>query len=71
MRGALKTHLTPREAHVIDYLKIGFSNREIAEELGIAVGTVKVHLVHAYRKLGCRSRLQAATLYGQARARAS
>jgi two-component system nitrate/nitrite response regulator NarL len=63
MRGALKTHLTPRESEIVDFLKRGCSNRKIAEALGIKVGTVKVHLRRAFIKLGCRSRLEAATLH--------
>jgi LuxR family maltose regulon positive regulatory protein len=71
MRGALKTHLTSRESEIVNCLKRGLSNNGIAEALGIKVGTVKVHLRSAFSKLGCRSRLEAATLHEQARPRAS
>ena len=67
MRGALKTHLTPREEEIIGFLGAGCSNRLIAEALGIKVDTVKIHLARAFRKLGCRTRLEAAMLHEQAR----
>ncbi|HZB07678.1 MAG TPA: LuxR C-terminal-related transcriptional regulator [Rubrobacter sp.] len=35
------------------------SNRRIASELFVSVGTVKTHLNNRYRKLGARSRTQA------------
>jgi DNA-binding NarL/FixJ family response regulator len=38
----------------------GLSNRDIARELFIAEATVKVHLSHAYEKLGVSSRTAAA-----------
>ncbi|MBM3949280.1 MAG: helix-turn-helix transcriptional regulator [SAR202 cluster bacterium] len=40
--------------------KEGMANREVAESLGISVKTVKVHVQHILRKLGAKSRLQAA-----------
>jgi DNA-binding NarL/FixJ family response regulator len=36
------------------------ANREVAESLGISVKTVEVHVQHILRKLGAKSRLQAA-----------
>ncbi len=37
----------------------GKTNRRIASELFVGVGTVKTHLNNLYRKLGARSRTQA------------
>ncbi len=39
----------------------GMSNKQIAQRLFTAVHTVEVHLVHAYAKLGVRSRAQLAS----------
>jgi len=52
--------LTPREAEVFRLVRIGLSNNEIAEELGIRPGTVKIHLKHLYEKTGLRGRFQLA-----------
>lgn len=52
--------LTRREIEVFELLANGLSNAEIAGELTIAVNTVKQHVKHIYRKLGARSRLEAA-----------
>lgn len=52
--------LTPRETDVVRLVAEGLRNREIAERLGIGEGTVKIHLHHAYEKLGVDSRLELA-----------
>jgi DNA-binding NarL/FixJ family response regulator len=50
--------LTPRELDVLEELKRGASNRQIAERLFISESTVKVHLRHIYEKLGVRTRTE-------------
>jgi DNA-binding CsgD family transcriptional regulator len=52
--------LTDREAEVLDLLRQGMSNREIARTLWIAQSTAKVHVRHIFEKLGVRSRTEAA-----------
>ena len=54
--------LTPREAEVVRALAAGLPNKLIAHELGACETTVKVHLRHVFRKLGCTNRTQAALL---------
>jgi LuxR family maltose regulon positive regulatory protein len=51
--------LTEREMDVLRLIVAGLSNPEIAEELFIAVSTVKSHINHIYGKLGVESRTQA------------
>jgi LuxR family maltose regulon positive regulatory protein len=51
--------LTERELDVLRLIVAGLSNPEIAEELFIAVSTVKSHVNHIYGKLGVTSRTQA------------
>ncbi|MCX7084878.1 MAG: response regulator [Methylococcales bacterium] len=46
------TSLTTREVAVVNLLMKGKINREIAEELDIALRTVKLHRQHAFEKLG-------------------
>ena len=48
--------LSPREREVYDLLCEGLSNNEIATQLFITEGTVKVHVQHVFDKLGVRSR---------------
>ena len=52
----VRTDLTPREAQVMELVEQGFKNREIAQELGIRPGTVKIHLKHIFEKTGVRGR---------------
>ena len=48
--------LTGRERQVLELVAHGLKNREIAAELGIRPGTVKVHLKHIFEKTGVRGR---------------
>ena len=59
-RGIPSTPLTDRETEVLDLLRQGMSNREIAKALWIAPSTAKVHVRHIFEKLGVRSRTEAA-----------
>jgi DNA-binding CsgD family transcriptional regulator len=52
--------LTPRELEVLTLVARGCSNREIAETLVVATGTVRVHVERVLAKLGARSRAEAA-----------
>jgi DNA-binding CsgD family transcriptional regulator len=52
--------LTRREDEVLRWVARGKSNREIADALSIAPGTVKKHLDHIYAKLGVTTRTEAA-----------
>jgi LuxR family maltose regulon positive regulatory protein len=51
--------LSGRELEVLQLVAAGKSNRRIASELFVSVGTVKTHLNNLYRKLDARSRTQA------------
>lgn len=55
------TTLSPREQQVLRELARGLRNKEIAVELHITPKTVMHHTVAIYRKLGVRSRAEAAT----------
>ena len=51
--------LTGRELEVLRLIAAGYSNQEIADELVVAVSTVKAHINHLYGKLDVKSRTQA------------
>ena len=40
----------------MDLVERGFRNKEIAGNLGISTGTVKIHLKHIFEKTGIRGR---------------
>jgi len=54
--------LTPRETDVVRCVAQGRRNKEIARDLGISEGTVKMHLHNLYEKLSVGSRTELAIL---------
>ena len=54
--------LTPRQKDVLRLLAKGKANKEIARELDLAEGTVKIHLAAVLRFLKARNRTEAAVL---------
>jgi len=54
--------LTPREADVLDQLRLGHSNAEIAVALGVSIETVRTHARSVFRKLGVKGRRELTTL---------
>ncbi|MEM8749179.1 MAG: LuxR C-terminal-related transcriptional regulator [Pseudomonadota bacterium] len=55
--------LTKRQRDVLELLKRGLSNRDIAKELGIGEGTVKLHVSAILRATGVKNRTMAASLF--------
>jgi DNA-binding NarL/FixJ family response regulator len=51
--------LTRRELEILGLLAKGYLYKEIAEELGIAISTVRAHLHAVYEKLHVQSRTEA------------
>jgi two-component system response regulator NreC len=49
--------ISDREAEVLRLIAIGYSNKEIADQLGLSVKTVEVHKANASRKLALRGRV--------------
>ena len=52
--------LAPRERQLIGFVRKGLRNREIAEQLGVTEGTVKVYLHAVFEKLGVGNRTELA-----------
>ena len=53
------TILTYREKEILNKLRIGASNIEIAQSLFISESTVKTHLYHLFKKIAVKNRTQA------------
>lgn len=56
--------LTQRQRDVLRCLREGKSNKQIAYELGLSEGTVKIHVTAVMRSLGVRNRTQAVIASG-------
>jgi DNA-binding NarL/FixJ family response regulator len=54
------SQLTDREQEVLKLISNGATNREIAQQLYIAEGTVKTHITHLLSRLNLRNRAQLA-----------
>ncbi|HJU86071.1 MAG TPA: response regulator transcription factor [Gemmatimonadota bacterium] len=52
--------LTPRETEIAAGVAAGLQNKEIAEKLGIADGTVRIHVHNIFKKLGIQNRVELA-----------
>ena len=59
---AIFAELTPRELEILRHVAEGQSNKAIGRALDITDGTVKLHVKSILRKLGLRSRVEAAVL---------
>jgi len=57
-----KMLLTPRETEVLRLVADGLTNREIGQRLFLSVRTVEMHSRNAMRKLGSRTRAEAAAI---------
>lgn len=55
----LVTPLSPRELEVLHLLATGASNQKIADELFVALNTIKKHVTHIFDKLGAANRTEA------------
>jgi DNA-binding NarL/FixJ family response regulator len=55
--------LTARESEILTQLAEGLSNKEIATQLRIALGTVRNHVERIFKKLGVRCRTEAVAKY--------
>ncbi len=56
-------NLTAREEETLILLSKGYSNKEIADRLGLSIETVRSHLKHIYEKMHVRSRAEAVAHY--------
>ena len=59
-RASSRPALTPRERDLVDLVRQGLRNREIAVRLGVTEGTVKVYLHSIFDKLGVATRTELA-----------
>jgi DNA-binding NarL/FixJ family response regulator len=55
--------LTKREEEILSLLAKGYFYKEIAEQLGVTIHTVKAHSHHVYEKLHVQSRTEAVLKY--------
>jgi DNA-binding NarL/FixJ family response regulator len=51
--------LTYREQQLLEHITKGYTNQEIADKLGLTVGTTKFYLTQLFKKMRVRNRLQA------------
>jgi DNA-binding NarL/FixJ family response regulator len=56
------TRLTPTQLKVLQGVRSGRLNKQIAHDLGIAEATVKAHMTALMRKLNVRNRTQVAVV---------
>jgi len=57
------TNLSPREQAVLDCLSKGLTYKQIADQLGISIDTIRTYLRRIYEKLHVQSRTEAVARY--------
>jgi DNA-binding NarL/FixJ family response regulator len=55
--------LTVRESEVLELVSRGWTNAQVAADLGVTIHAVKFHLASVFRKLGVRNRIDASVTY--------
>jgi len=53
----ISLNFTPRELEIVNLVRRGMTNLQIAGQLGIAKNTVKKHLTHVFEAVDNRSEL--------------
>ena len=61
--GEKQSLLSQREQAVLDCLAQGLPYKQIADQLGISINTIRTHLRHIYEKLHVQSRTEAVAKY--------
>lgn len=61
----VKTHplLTPKQVEIMFFLEKGYSNKRIADSLGLSIGTIKRHVSNIFTNLGTNNRIEAVYVY--------
>lgn len=57
--------LTQRQLEVLDLMALGKPNRDIASDLGLNIGTVKMHSSRIFKTLNVQNRTEAVAMYTQ------
>jgi len=63
LAGEQQNLLSQREQAVLDCLAEGLAYKQIADQLGISINTIRTHLRHIYEKLHVQSRTEAVAKY--------
>ena len=58
-----QVRITSAENRILELMRQGLTNREIADELKRSVFTVKAHVEHILAKTGARNRTHACAIY--------
>lgn len=55
--GGVHSGVTAREREILAHIERGLCNKDIANEMGLALSTVKAHIQNLFKKFGVNSRL--------------
>ena len=52
-------YLSPRECDILQLVALGYTNKEVADNLNFSIHTVKSHLENIYNRFGVHNKIQA------------
>ena len=55
--------LSKRQKQVLDLISLGKSNQNIADDLGLTIPTIKMHVSAIFKKLNVKNRTEAVSIY--------
>ena len=55
--------LSKRQKEVLGFISLGRSNQDIADELGLTIPTIKMHVSAIFKKLNVKNRTEAVSIY--------
>ena len=59
----MDVELSKRQKEVLGHISLGRSNQEIADELGLTIPTIKMHVSAIFKKLNVKNRTEAVSIY--------
>jgi DNA-binding NarL/FixJ family response regulator len=58
-----RNHVSPRQSQILSLMAEGYSDKEIAQRIGVSYPTVRTHIDRIFRDHGLRNRAEAVAVW--------